>query len=62
MSHIDDQFMTDKQLAERLNVSVYTVRSWRFRKQGPRYVQMNRTIRYPVSGVEEFLTAKARAA
>jgi hypothetical protein len=62
MSHLNDQFLTDEQLAERLNVSINTVRSWRFRKTGPRYVKLNRIIRYPVSGVEEFLSARARAA
>ena len=62
MSHLIDQFLTDVELAKRLNVSINTVRSWRFRKTGPQYVKMNRIIRYPVSGVETFLAERARAA
>jgi hypothetical protein len=56
------QFLTDMQLAERLNVTVNTVRSWRFLKTGPAYVKMNRIIRYPASAVDEFLAARVRAA
>jgi hypothetical protein len=57
-----EQYLTDAQLAERLNVTVNTVRSWRFRKTGPAYVKMNRIVRYPASAVDEFLAERVRAA
>jgi hypothetical protein len=57
MSQSDEQFLTDMELAERLHVSINTVRSWRHRKTGPQYVKMNKLVRYPVSAVEEFIAA-----
>ena len=55
MSHLDEQYLTDGELAEKLHVSVNTIKSWRHRGTGPRFVKMNRLVRYPLSAVEEFL-------
>jgi hypothetical protein len=57
MSHINEQYLTDVELAQRLHVSLNTIKSWRHRKTGPRYVKMNKLVRYPVSAVEEFVSA-----
>jgi predicted DNA-binding transcriptional regulator AlpA len=59
MSHLNEQYLTDVELAEKLHVSLNTIKSWRHRKTGPRYVKMNRLVRYPVSAVEEFISAGA---
>ena len=52
-----EQYLTDKELAARLHISVNTIKSWRARGIGPRYVKISRLVRYPVSAVEEFVAA-----
>jgi predicted DNA-binding transcriptional regulator AlpA len=58
MSHPDDEkYLTDGEVAEKLHVSLNTIKSWRHRSTGPRYVKLNRLVRYPASAVEEFIAA-----
>lgn len=42
------------EVAEMLGVSVYTVRSWRYRRQGPPAYRMSTAIRYDRAEVEEW--------
>jgi predicted site-specific integrase-resolvase len=54
-----EAMMTPKELAERLNVSPHTLRSWRVSGRGPKWVKLgggsNCAIRYPVEDVESWL-------
>jgi predicted DNA-binding transcriptional regulator AlpA len=58
MLHLDDEkYLTDGEVAAKLHISLNTIKSWRHRGTGPRYVKLNRLVRYPVSAVEEFIAA-----
>ncbi len=45
---------TEKDLAERLNVSVKTVQKWRQTGEGPEYIKLNRSVRYPFQGILKY--------
>ena len=45
---------TDIEVARRLGVSRFTVRSWRLKGIGPRFLKMGRAVRYRAQDVEEY--------
>lgn len=57
-----DELLTERQVADWLQVSVRTVQHWRHTGQGPAWVKVNggRLVRYRVSDVDEFLAADTR--
>jgi excisionase family DNA binding protein len=46
--------LTDVEVAKRLGVSRFTVRSWRLKGTGPRFLKMGRAVRYRAQDVEEY--------
>ena len=46
--------MTDIEVANRLGVSRFTVRSWRLKGVGPRFLKMGRAVRYRPQDVDEY--------
>ena len=50
----ESRIMTDVQVAERLGVSRFTVRSWRLKGVGPRFLKMGRAVRYRSQDVDEY--------
>lgn len=46
--------LTDIDVAARLGVSRFTVRSWRIKGQGPRFMKMGRAVRYRPQDVDEY--------
>ena len=46
--------LTDIEVAARLGVSRFTVRSWRFKGLGPRFMKMGRAVRYRPQDVDEY--------
>ena len=46
--------LTDVEVAARLGVSRFTVRSWRLKGTGPRFLKMGRAVRYRPQDVEEY--------
>ena len=46
--------LTDIEVARRLGVSRFTVRSWRLKGIGPRFLKMGRAVRYRAQDVEEY--------
>ena len=46
--------LTDLEVAARLGVSRFTVRSWRLKGCGPRFLKMGRAVRYRPEDVDEF--------
>ena len=46
--------LTDVEVASRLGVSRFTVRSWRLKGTGPRFLKMGRAVRYRPEDVEEY--------
>ena len=57
MSKVEN-LLTEKQLADRLNVSRRTVQDWRYRGGGPPYIKMGSAVRYQESAVAEWLGAR----
>jgi excisionase family DNA binding protein len=46
--------LTDVEVSERLGVSRFTVRSWRLKGVGPRFLKMGRAVRYRLQDVDEY--------
>ena len=46
--------LTDVEVAVRLGVSRFTVRSWRLKGVGPRFLKMGRAVRYRCQDVDEY--------
>lgn len=46
--------LTDVEVAGRLGVSRFTVRSWRLRGVGPRFLKMGRAVRYRPQDVDDY--------
>jgi predicted DNA-binding transcriptional regulator AlpA len=51
--------MTEQEVARRLGLSVATLRSWRLRKRGPRYVRFGRAVRYLAPDIDRFVESCA---
>ena len=51
--------LTERQVAEQLGLSVATLRAWRHRGKGPRFLRLGRSVRYLPSDVDEFVCASA---
>jgi hypothetical protein len=49
------ELVTERQVSERWNVSLNTLRYWRSAGEGPPYVKIGRTVRYNVSALEKYL-------
>ena len=53
----DALFLDDWQVAEILDVSVATVRRWRFFEKGPKYVKIGALCKYRKTDLEQWLAA-----
>jgi excisionase family DNA binding protein len=53
-------YLTEQQVAERLNVSVRTLRKWRLTGGGPRFRKFGSAVRYSLSDLEAYEEAAAR--
>ena len=53
-SSSQNRILTDVEVAERLGVSRFTVRSWRLKGVGPRFLKMGRAVRYRSEDVDEY--------
>jgi excisionase family DNA binding protein len=51
--------LTERQVAEQLGLSVATLRAWRHRGKGRRFLRLGRSVRYLPADVDEFVRASA---
>jgi excisionase family DNA binding protein len=51
--------LTERQVAEQLGLSVATLRAWRHRGEGPRFLRLGRSVRYLPSDMDEFVRESA---
>ena len=51
--------LTERQVAEQLGLSVSTLRAWRHRGKGPRFLRLGRSVRYLPADLDEFVRASA---
>ncbi len=57
-AHNPKELICDGEAARFLNLSVATLRNWRFQKKGPAYVRLGyRSIRYRVADLEAFIAS-----
>jgi predicted DNA-binding transcriptional regulator AlpA len=54
-------FLTEKQLAERWNISVKAIQRWRVVGQGPKWMKFGSAVRYPLAEVEKLEAASLRS-
>lgn len=53
-------YLNEQQTAERLNVSVRTIRKWRLTGMGPRFRKFGSAVRYSLVDLEAFEEAAVR--
>ena len=53
-SRSNNRIVTDIEVTERLGVSRFTVRAWRRKGIGPRFLKMGRAVRYRSQDVDEY--------
>jgi predicted DNA-binding transcriptional regulator AlpA len=49
--------LTEREVADRLGLSVATLRAWRFRGKGPRFLRLGRSVRYLPADIDDFVRA-----
>jgi excisionase family DNA binding protein len=50
------EFLTEQEAAEYINMSVKTLRRWRFDRRGPNYAKIaGKSIRYPISELQDWI-------
>ena len=49
--------LTDREVAKLLNISWITLQQWRYQKRGPRFLKLNRNVRYRLADVEAWINA-----
>ena len=55
---MDQRFLTEQDLSQRLRVSVHALRKWRLQRRGPPYLKLSTLVRYPLEGVKRWLAAR----
>jgi len=53
------QALTEHEVAMRLGLSVATLRAWRLKRKGPRFIRFGRAVRYLEADIERFVDACA---
>lgn len=51
--------LTEREVSDLLGLSVATLRAWRHRGQGPRFLRLGRAVRYLPADLEAFVGASA---
>ncbi|MCX7048586.1 MAG: helix-turn-helix domain-containing protein [Candidatus Sumerlaeota bacterium] len=57
---MESQYLLEQQVAERLALSVHTLRHWRLSGGGPRHFKFGRACRYLLSDVDTWAAGQAR--
>jgi len=50
-------FLTEKDVAKQINVSLATLRRWRLERRGPRFVKVGALVRYRPEDLEQWMAA-----
>ena len=59
MNEHQSQALTEHEVANRLGLSAATLRAWRLKQKGPRFVRFGRAVRYLAADIERFVDACA---
>lgn len=49
------QFLTEREAAQFLNISISTLRRWRWADKGPAYLRVGDILRYAQSALDKFI-------
>jgi predicted DNA-binding transcriptional regulator AlpA len=52
---LNNPFLSDRQVAGILNISISTVRRWRLLGHGPQWIKLGSSVRYKVEDLAEFI-------
>ncbi len=52
-----ERLMTEKDLAPLLSVSLPTLRAWRLKRCGPKFVKLGSAVRYDPNAVQEWIAS-----
>ena len=52
------EFLTENQVAQRLNVSIATVRRWRMRNLGPPFKKIGASVRYATDELKSWVDSR----
>ena len=55
MNDHQSQALNETDVAKRLGLSVATLRAWRLKRKGPRFVRFGRAVRYLSADVDRFI-------
>jgi len=55
MNEHRSQALTEHEVAKQLGLSVATLRAWRLKGKGPRFVRFGRAVRYLADDIERFV-------
>jgi excisionase family DNA binding protein len=55
-----ERLLSTEEVAEVLGRPARTLRQWRYRKEGPRYIKVGLTVRYKAVDVERWIEAQAQ--
>jgi len=58
-SEVTNPVLTERELAQRLKVSLSLVRKWRRESKGPRFVRLSKCVRYVVEDVQRWLAEQS---
>jgi excisionase family DNA binding protein len=50
-------FLTEKDVAKQINLSLATLRRWRLERRGPRFVKVGALVRYRPEDLEQWMAA-----
>jgi predicted DNA-binding transcriptional regulator AlpA len=59
MNESQTRARTEREVADMLGLSVATLRAWRHRGQGPRFLRLGRAVRYLPADLEAFVRVSA---
>ena len=57
MTETQSRALTEIEVSQRLGLSVATLRAWRVKHKGPRFVRFGRAVRYMAEDIDCFIAA-----
>jgi predicted DNA-binding transcriptional regulator AlpA len=58
---VADELLTERDVSDRLHLSMKTLRNWRVRGEGPKFLKIGRLVRYRLSDVLAWEEASLRS-
>lgn len=59
---LDQELLTEREVAKKLRLSVAALHKWRREGRGPAWVKLERAVRYPATDLQAFINWNKKAA